>query len=108
MERRRSDRIQIRLKAERISGDSSQSVFIENMSESGICMITAPSGHSVAFQPGTEVVLKLELSTGNTLDINCRVVWSYQKTPPDGLTNNVGMEVIDPPLKYKELIETLH
>jgi hypothetical protein len=108
MERRRSERIQVRLKAERISGDSGYSVFIENMSESGICLITAPSSHAVSFQPGTEVVLKLELSTGNTLDINCRVVWSYQNTPPDGLTNNVGMEVIDPPLKYKELLETLH
>lgn len=108
MERRHSERIQVHLKAERISGDSGQSILIENMSESGICMITAPSTHSVSFHPGTEVVLKLELSTGETLDINCRVVWSYQKTPPDGLTNSVGMKVIEPPLKYKELIKTLH
>ncbi|TNF54847.1 PilZ domain-containing protein [bacterium] len=108
MERRRSERIQVRLKAERISADNGHSVFIENMSESGICMITAPSTHSVSFHPGSEVVLKLEFSTGETLDINCRVVWSYQKTPPDGLTNSVGMEIIEPPLKYKELIKTLH
>lgn len=107
MDQRRSKRKQIELKAERISGDAHSAVFIENMSETGIYMITAPSRNSVSFSPGMQVRLKLQLSSEETIDINCKVIWSYQKMPPEGSTNGVGMEIINPPPEYRRFVQTL-
>jgi hypothetical protein len=106
MGKRRSERKIVRLKAERISGDENHAVFIENLSEEGIYMITAPAKTSMDFTPGTKLELKFQLPSGETLNLRCKVIWSC-KTPPDGLTNSVGMEIIAPPLKYKEFIKTL-
>ncbi len=107
MEKRRSRRIQVELKAERLSGDARSAVFIENISENGIYMITAPSRNTLSCPPGTKVRLKLQLSPDETVDIHCNVIWSYQNMPPDGLTNSVGMEIIKPPLKYRRFIQSL-
>ncbi len=106
MERRRSERLTVKLKAERISCNKNCSVFIENLSESGIYMITAPAKNNEYVQ-GTEIDLKLELSTGETIDLNCSVKWVYDNLPED-LTNSVGLEIMDPPQKYLEFIKTLH
>jgi len=108
MERRRYKRKVVKLNAERISGNERYTVFIENISENGIYMINAPSGAVKSYLPGTEIDLKFQLSSGETLDIRCRVIWSYKRTPPDELTDSVGMEIIDPPLKYREFVRTLH
>jgi hypothetical protein len=107
MEKRRSKRKIVRLKAERISGNKNHAVFIENLSEEGIYMITAPAKTSMDFTPGTKLELKFQFPSGDTLNLRCKVIWSYKKTPPDGLTNSVGMEIIAPPLKYKEFVKTL-
>jgi len=106
MERRRSKRKIIRLEAERISGDSNHGVFIENLSETGIYMITAPARKEIDYTPGMMVDLKFHLKSDETLNLNCKVIWSY-KTPPHGITNSVGLEIIDPPLKYLEFVRTL-
>lgn len=107
MERRRYKRKVVRSKAERISGNKNQAVFIENISENGIYMITAPAESTPDYIPGTTIKLRFQLSTGETIDLNCKVIWSYKETPPDGLTSSVGMEIIDPPLKYIEFVSTL-
>ena len=106
MERRRSKRVTISLDAERISCTKNCSVFIENLSESGIYMITAPVKNN-DYVPGTEIDLKLKLSNGETINLNCNVKWAYDNSPED-LTNNVGLEILDPPQKYIEFIKTLH
>ena len=108
MERRGSKRITVSLKAERLSGTSKKAVMIENISEQGINMIAAPAKEAAKFKTGIEVKLKLRLSTGEVLNLNCKVRWSYPKAPPDGLTSSVGLEVIDPPEKYKDFVKTLH
>ncbi len=107
MEKRRSKRIQVKLSAERISGDQNHAVFIENLSENGICMITTPSKSGMPFIPGSELTVKLKLSRDGILDLDCRVIWSHE-TDPKGLTTSVGLEIIDPPAKYLEFIKTLH
>ncbi len=106
MEKRRSERITISLKAERISGDADHSVFIENLSETGIYMIAAPAGSAKEFEPGKDVSLKLQLSSKKTLKLDCKIIWSH-KTPPHGLTKSVGLEIINPSLEYKEFLKTL-
>jgi len=105
MERRRAERKTVNLKAERISCTENCSVFIENLSESGIYMITAPNNHD--YVPGTEVDLELELNNGNIINLNCHVKWAIDNSLEDR-TNSVGLEIIDPPSEYKEFLKTLH
>ncbi len=106
MERRRSNRIKVNLKAERISCTDNCSVFIEDLSDSGISMLTTKTKNK-DYVPGTEIDLELELSTGETMNLNCNVKWAYDNSPEDP-TNHVGLEIVDPPHKYMEFLETLH
>ncbi len=105
MERRRSSRITVNLKAERISCTNNCSVFIENLSETGIYIITVPAKNH-DYLPGNEIDLELELSTGKIINLNCNVKWAYDNSPEE-LTSSVGLEIIDPPESYKKFIHTL-
>lgn len=106
MERRGAKRLTVNLKAERLSCTKNCSVFIENLSETGISMITSPT-KSNAYVPGAGLDIKLKLSNGDTLKLNCNVKWSYDNSSED-MTNSVGLEIIDPPAEYKEFLKTLH
>ncbi len=106
MERRRAKRLTVNLKAERLSCSKSCSVFIENLSETGISMITSPS-KSNAYVPGSGIDIKLKLSNGKTIKLNCNVKWSYDNSSED-MTNSVGLEILDPPMEYKDFLKTLH
>ncbi len=105
MERRRAKRITVNLKAERVSCTENCSVFIENLSESGINMITVNPNNN-EFITGSELDLELELSNGNVINLNCNVKWSYENTPED-LSKNVGLVIIDPPKDYLSFINAL-
>jgi len=105
MERRGADRLVVNLKAERLSCTKNCSVFIENLSDTGIYMITAPS-KSKDYEPGRKLLLKLELATGKTFNLQCNVKWCYDNSPED-LTNSVGLEILNPPDEYKNFIKTL-
>ena len=108
MEKRRTKRIKVHLKAERISGNEKYGVFIENISEHGIHMITTPAETHKKYTPGTDIDLKFQLNTGETLNLQCKVRWAHLKIPPDGMTDSIGLEIIDPPEKYFEFVKTLH
>jgi len=107
MEKRRSRRIKVNLKAERLSGDEKYGVFIENISENGIHIITTPSSEHRKYAAGIDIDLKFHLSSGETLNLRCKVKWADSKIPPDGLTDSIGLEIIDPPLKYIEFVKAL-
>ena len=108
MEKRQAGRIRVNLNAERISGDEKYGVFIENISENGIHIITTHSGMSRKYAPGSEIDLRFRFSSGETLKLRCRVRWAYSKVPPNGLTDCIGLEIIDPPPKYIEFVRALH
>jgi len=107
MERRRTKRLTVNLKAERLSCTNNCSVFIENLSETGIQMITASAKNRNLFIPGAPVDIKLETTDGETIKLQCHVKWSYDNSEED-LTNSVGLEIIDPPLEYREFIKKLN
>lgn len=94
------------LRAERLSCTRDCSVFIENLSETGIYMTTAPAKNS-DYVPGSEIDLELELSSGKVIHLTCHVKWLIDNSPED-LTNSVGLEIIDPPAEYREFVQTLH
>ncbi len=106
MEKRRSRRISVYLSAERISGDSNHAIFIENLSESGICMIATPSKKTAGFKPGAPVTVKLKMSPNETINLDCRVIWSH-KSESNSITVSVGLEIINPPEKYREFVKKL-
>ena len=105
-ERRQSRRVTVNLKAERLSCTKDCSVFIENMSESGIHMISAPANNRDLFMPGAPLELKLKIAGGETLRLQCHVKWSYDNSPED-LTNSVGLEITNPPEAYLAFIKAL-
>ncbi len=105
MEKRRDDRLTVKLEAKRLSCTTNCSVFIENLSERGIQMITSPNKKS-EYIPGSEIDIEFELSTGNIIMLNCNVKWSYKNEEED-MTNCVGLEIVDPPMEYKEFLKTL-
>lgn len=107
MEKRRSRRITVNLKAERISGNEKHGVFIENISEHGIHMITSPQKSHEKYVPGKEIILKFFFLSGETINLRCKVRWAIVKIPPNGLTDSVGLEIINPPLKYVEFVKNL-
>ncbi len=108
MEKRHSRRIKVDLDAERISGDEKYGVFIENISECGIHIITTHSNEHRKYAPGTDIDLRFHFSSGETLNLHCRVRWAYSKVPPNGLTDCIGLEIINPPPKYIEFVRALH
>ena len=107
MERRTAKRVSVSLKAERISGDEKHSVFIEDISERGIHIITAPSAAIRKYVPGNEIDLKLELSSGSKILLHCITRWAYHKLPPEGEIDSIGLEIIDPPAEYIKLIQAV-
>ena len=108
MEKRRTKRIKVNLKAERISGNDKYGVFIENISEHGIHMITTHAETHKKYISGTDIDLKFQLNTGETLNLQCKVRWAHLKVPPNGLTDSIGLEIIDPPAKYLDFVKALH
>ncbi len=98
MERRRSKRIFASFNTELTSGGKSYTGIIENLSENGVgvYMETAPTKNTIDCTPGTTLQLKFQPISGETLYLHCKVKWSH-KTPPHGLTNSIGMEIIEPP-----------
>jgi hypothetical protein len=113
MEKRNATRKKVNLHAEVFSESEYHLGFIENISEEGMFMKTAPTAAAPSFSPGTMINLKIQLPSGEDLNLQCRVVWSY-KSPHEGLASMIitpspeytamGMQIIEPPEKYQEFI----
>ncbi len=106
MEARRYKRIIVTLQAELIAGDSRYACFIENLSEEGAYITIAKTNPQADFDPDTPFELKFRFPSGEKLNLSCRVKWSY-RTPPHGYTNSVGLEIMDPPPLYTEVLKAL-
>jgi hypothetical protein len=95
MDKRRAKRISIGFKVEIISEGSTYTGEIDNLSEDGACVLLFPTHIPVTFEEGKIYELTFHLFSEETINFRCKVVWS-KKTPSHGLTNKVGMEIIDP------------
>jgi len=80
--------------------------MIENISEHGFYMIALPIKHQIDFMTGSIHEMKLRTLPGKSVMLHCKVQWAY-KTPPYGVTNSVGMEILNPYPAYREFLETL-
>lgn len=82
-------------KAEITYEDKTYQGVIENLSETGVNVTIAIQENELDFTPGKELKLKFEIQPCGTLNLNCTIRWS-SKLPPHGLTNSIGLEIIDP------------
>ena len=109
MERRRSKRKKVNIDAEMISGDNAYQGVIDNFSGVGIHAETDsvdPMSSSSRFTPGDIFEVKFNTSPGQTMQLRCRIVWSY-KSAPQGLITKIGMEIIDPSDEYLQFYNAL-
>ena len=102
MERRRSPRKKVQIKADLIFDGGSFSGNIVNVSTHGIYLETDSKEvlrTSTRFGPGTEYEVRFSIPSGREIRLRCKVIWSY-RAEPDGLTKQIGMDVIFPPPDY--------
>ncbi len=95
MERRLHKRIAVGYKTEIIYGGKSYEGVIENISATGVSVISASTKGETDFKPMETLELKFEPGLGETVTLLCRIKWS-RKTQPHLLTNKLGLEIIDP------------
>ncbi len=106
MEARRHKRMIVSLPAEITTGDTRFAGSIENLSDEGLYLVTAPSKASLNFKSNVPVELSITFPSGEKINLTCRVKWSYQ-TPPHGYTNSLGLEILEKSPEYKEALITL-
>jgi hypothetical protein len=106
MEKNRSYRIPVEINAEVSSNKIMHEGIIENLSEEGLCMRITPTKTTKDFTTGIRLDLRFQLPSGETLMLFCKKRWSYRITPRS-LIKRVGMEIIDPPVKYKDFVSAL-
>lgn len=106
MEKRTHKRIPVSLEAELITDDVRYVAFVGNISENGINTIITPLKATTDFSPVSGFYLKFQIPSGEAVFLNCKKRWSYAIST-HGLTKKMGMEIIDPPEKYKEFLHSL-
>ena len=107
MQTRRSKRKMVSLMAEYITGGVNRPVFIGNVSEEGMHMVTLSKYAAAKLFPGNNVELKLRLSPDNRIPLRCEVRWVSAESPPYVETHVVGLEIINPPPQYVSFVKTL-
>jgi hypothetical protein len=76
---------------------------IENLSASGVNVLTDPLDPDVEFLPDESIELTFEADTGQTVLIKGKVLWS-SKIPPQNVRHRIGMKIVELPLdKFKLL-----
>ncbi|UCH81469.1 MAG: PilZ domain-containing protein [Nitrospiraceae bacterium] len=76
--------------------------YIENLSEDNICCSTTAKNLS----PGTEFQVTFKQESGEALNLNCRLKWSYE-LPPHNIINSIGMDILNQPAQYKSFLKSL-
>ena len=92
-------------KAKLIS-DKVYPAIVENLSGNGLYLRAASNESTSELTPGKTLKVNFNSDSGEEISILCRILWSY-KTPPHGITDSLGMEVIDPPSNYEEFFKAL-
>ncbi len=77
-----------------------------SLSDDSIFLETSPTDSSVDFKPGSLLEVRLKAPTGQTINLNGKIVWSY-KTPPHCLTNSIVFKVSDSKDKYDNFLQRL-
>ncbi len=107
---RGSERKVVNMDVELVAGDHTYTGTIENISADGLYIqfTTEPTKSAKDFLPTSKFNIKLTLPSGENLELACESKWiNIYQEPPDDVVNHLGIQIIDPPEKLKEFIETL-
>ena len=107
MDNRRCKRKIDNLEAEIVTDEICYSGIILNLSEKGLYMVTATKYSVDDIKPSKVLKMKCRLPSGGLLNMNCEVKWFRTKNSPYGISFSMGMEIIDPPVQYREFLKTL-
>jgi len=107
MENRRAARLTDSLDVEIVSAGVSYAGLILNCSEGGLYMVTATTYDVVAIPPSSMIEVKCKLPSGEELEMVCEVKWFQTKPSPYGVTFSMGMQIDDPPQKYKDYLSSI-
>ncbi len=82
--------------------------FLANLSECGIGAYFETSSPELEFHcsPRSDIKLEFQTPSGKTIQLTCKVKWLHVHKRYDRL-NSLGIEIIDPPQRYKDYYETL-
>ena len=96
----------VNFNAKLLFDSNTTSGIVESLSKDSLYLRAVPFKASPDFPPGKLVDIKIQPDSGKVICLSCKVVWSY-KTPPHGLTNSMGMEIIRPLQSYEEFYNNL-
>lgn len=106
-EKRIHTRVSCALEIELISNEMSCAAFIKNISENGLNITLNPLTTALDLETEKKFEVKFQVPPGEEcLNLFCEKKWSTG-VHPQGLMREVGIEIIDPPDKYKAFLNTL-
>ncbi len=100
MDKRSFKRITAGYKASIKYGDQNGGGLIENLSESGINLLSDLADPPLHFHPGETVELSIETPSSEPLTLSGTIMWAHV-IPPHNVRSTVGLKIIDPPWEKK-------
>ena len=107
-ERRRSNRTAVKLTGDRGAQEAKRHIYVENVSEHGIYIVTSPSHVKEEHKRGDYVAVKLGLPSEGIVTLYCRIAWVREENLGEETFHHIGMEIISPPPAYSEFVRKLH
>jgi hypothetical protein len=108
MEKRRSERVNLKLEAKAILDDKVYKGFIENFSREGILKIILYE-KAEEFHPGMILDVNFQVPSGQTVKLSCEIKWlSIKKDKNNLFKHNLGMEILNSPQGYTEFVQALY
>lgn len=108
VDKRRSPRVDFRVRAESTLRNIRYQGNIENFSREGMLKII-PNGQVLNVLPGTRIEVNFQIPSGETFRLECEIKWQrHYPNMPFGLRHHLGLEIKNPPRKYNEFIQGLY
>lgn len=107
-ERRRVERIPVKLKAEILIGSASYEGTVNDLSVCGIQIRSSSPRSALLITEENPVELKLMPISGDEIHITCKVIWAQiNKIPIKGISSRMGLEVLELTQEYTSLVKSL-
>lgn len=101
--KRLSDRIAVEFEAKLILNKNRYDGVINNLSADGICMTTEYTENDSDSFPGTSLEVELQFSSGEVMNIPCKVMWSNKD-----FISTLGLEISEKPFDYEDFFNSLY
>ena len=107
MEKRLFEKAPVNLYAKIIFGGKTYDGYIEDVAREGSeYLMTFCIKVSEEFKPEKKAEICFKIPASETIELTCEIMW-FIVSPHDDRTEVLGIEIINPPLKYREFIESL-